>query len=68
MRPLLGQAWLELLLRVLAGGVGVVMLAMAVGFFVMPELLAMSQLAAEPARAVAGDEGGEAREAAGGGR
>lgn len=63
MTTLLGAAWLERGLRVLAGGIGVVMLAMAVGFFVVPELLAMTQLAAEPARAVGinslrGDFGG----------
>lgn len=63
MRQLLGAAWTERVLRGLAGGVGIVLLAMAVGFFVTPELLAMTQLAAEPARAVGinslrGDFGG----------
>lgn len=63
MTQLLGAGWLERVLRVLAGAVGVAMLMMAVGFFVMPELLASTQLAAEPARAVGinslrGDFGG----------
>lgn len=63
MKGLLRSAWVELGLRVLAGGIGLLLLAMGAGSLVAPELLAMALLAAEPARAVGinslrGDLGG----------
>ncbi len=63
MNTLLGVPRVELALRWLATGVGILFLLLGVGFLVMPELLAAGMLAAEPARAVGinslrGDFGG----------
>jgi len=60
---LLATPRVEVALRVLAAGVGILFLLMGLGFLVMPEVLATALLAAEPARAVGinslrGDFGG----------
>ena len=63
MSTLLASPRVEVALRVLAAGVGILFLLMGLGFLVMPEVLATALFAAEPARAVGinslrGDFGG----------